>query len=133
MNMAKQPRKPPADKSQSHREVPPGATRRAWDREIEPAGGGPGSGAGPRHAADDWGSEQEEYEAVDATRTPATPRVEDDTLEQGPPFAGRAGGAVGGTPAQKRTKLNVPDAASVPQEPDPVVPRMGPSEMNVIR
>jgi hypothetical protein len=78
--MAKQPSKPrkkPAKKPpQKPIEIPPGATRKAFDRPLEPGGGSPGSGGGPRHAADE---------------------------EKGPPYAGPSGGAVGGTPAQLRS------------------------------
>ncbi len=82
---------------------PPGATKRAANRPLDPGGGSPGSGAGPRHAADDEGTEDEEYFRTDITRTPASPpEEEEDSLEQGPPYAGISGGAVGGTPAQGR-------------------------------
>src|SRR5688572_13047732 len=42
-------------------EIPPGATRAAADRPMHRGGGAPGSGAGPRHAAGDEGSPEEEY------------------------------------------------------------------------
>jgi len=87
-----------------NRETPPGATRKALDRVLEPEGGAPGSGAGPRHAADDTGSDNETVDRSDTTRTPASPPLErEDRLEKGPPYAGPTGGAVGGTPAQLRS------------------------------
>jgi len=83
--------------------IPPGATAAAADRPIHKGGGPPGSGAGTRHAADDAGSPDEEYGAVDTN----DPRMEPppptpDPLEQGPPYAGISGGAVGGSPAEGR-------------------------------
>jgi hypothetical protein len=81
--------------------VPPGATRRAVDRPLDPGGGAPGSGAGPRHAAGDPGTDIESYGPdYDEAET-----VEEaDPLEQGPPYAGISGGAVGGSPAESRSK-----------------------------
>jgi hypothetical protein len=85
-------------------EVPPGATRKALDRPLDPGGGLPGSGAGPRHAAADEGSDLEDAGPMDTNRTPASaPLDEEDTLEAGPAYAGLSGGAVGGTPAQGRS------------------------------
>src|SRR5437667_358743 len=46
--------------------IPPGATKAAADRPRNPGGGAPGSGAGPRHAADDPGSTNESYEASES-------------------------------------------------------------------
>lgn len=84
--------------------IPPGATTAAANRPLEPGGGLPGSGAGPRHAADDEGSEEETFFRQDMTRTPASPpEEEEEPLEQGPPYAGLSGGAVGGTPAEARS------------------------------
>jgi hypothetical protein len=78
--------------------VPAGATRQAFDRALDAGGGGPGSGAGPRHAAGDVGSDIESFGPAD------TPPFEgEDVLEQGPPYAGISGGAVGGSPAQVRS------------------------------
>jgi hypothetical protein len=85
--------------------IPPGATREAADRPRNPGGGAPGSGAGPRHAAADPGSPDESYEATDSNQPLAEAPVADepDPLEEGPPFSGNSGGAVGGTPAQGRS------------------------------
>jgi len=86
------------------REVPPGATRKAFDRPLDPGGGPPGSGAGPRHAAGDEGSDLEVTGRTDTSQTTAAPAPEEeDTLEKGPPYAGPTGGAVGGTPAEGRS------------------------------
>jgi len=86
--------------------IPPGATRRAADRPREPGGGPPGSAAGPRHATNDPGSPDETYEAVDSNEPLAEIPIEDepDPLEEGPPYAGHAGGAVGGAIAEGRAK-----------------------------
>src|SRR5437764_11115736 len=85
--------------------IPPGATRKAAYEPLNPSGGPPGSGAGPRHAADDPGSPNESYEATDSNQPLAENPVFDETdpLEEGPPYAGISGGAVGGTPAQGRS------------------------------
>ena len=85
-------------------EIPPGATKRALDRPLDPGGGPPGSGAGPRHAAADPGSPDEDYEATDSNDPLAEPPADDPLpMEDGPPYAGPSGGAVGGTPAGKRS------------------------------
>jgi hypothetical protein len=110
-DMAKQPttpRKKPSKGSQQD-EPPPGATRKAFDRPLERGGGPPGSAGGPRHAADDVGTESETYGRTDMTKTPASPPLEEeDPLEKGPPYAGPSGGAVGGTPAQLRSSEHSP-------------------------
>jgi hypothetical protein len=101
-NKAKKPvrmRQPPPAK-----EIPFGATREAFDRPLHAGGGAPGSGAGPRHAAGDIGSDIETTGAVDTEQVAGAPVPEiQEILEQGPPYAGVSGGAVGGTPAQKRS------------------------------
>ena len=73
--------------------VPPGATTRAADRTRnpgnKPARGAPGSGAGPRHAANDPGSPDESYEATDTNDPLAEPLPDVATpMEKGPPFGG---------------------------------------------
>jgi len=85
----------------SSEEFPPGATRKAFERPVDPGGGAPGSGAGPRHAAGDEGSEIEDYGPADSAQPGVDPIEED--VPEGPPYAGHSGGAVGGTPAQRRT------------------------------
>jgi hypothetical protein len=85
-------------------EIPPGATTRAADRPVH-KGGAPGSGAGPRHAADDPGTPDEEYGAVDSNDPLADGTLVDPNVpkEKEPEaYGGSAGGAVGGTPANKR-------------------------------
>lgn len=119
--MAKRTKKPrkvdqPTD---TNNEIPPGATRKALDRPLDPGGGPPGSAGGPRHAVDDVGSENETVEAVDITRTAASPpEEEEDQLAKGPPFAGRSGGAVGGTPAQMRSAEHFGSREIVVSDPD---------------
>lgn len=101
--MAKRQRKPkPASENvPAEKEIPPSATRRAWDRPVNEAGG-PGSGAGPRHAADDPGTADESYGPSDWSMADAPPQAVD-RFEKGPPYAGSAGGAVGGALAQNRS------------------------------
>lgn len=86
--------------------IPPGATVRAANRPVDPGGGPPGSAGGPRHAAADEGSPDETYEAAESNDPLAEPPQldEPDPLEQGPPYAGHAGGAVGGAAAESRAR-----------------------------
>jgi hypothetical protein len=86
--------------------VPPGATRKAADRERSAGGGPPGGGAGPRHASGDAGAPNESFGPSDTNQPLGeAPNAEElDALEKGPPYAGSSGGAVGGTPAEKRSK-----------------------------
>ena len=84
-------------------EVPPGATTRAADRPRNLGRGAPGSGGGPRHAANDPGSPDESYEATDTNDPLAEPLPDVATPQEGQPFGGFKGGAVGGTPAGKRS------------------------------
>jgi len=94
------PPTPPKDP----RPVPPGATREALDRPLDPGGGPPGSGAGPRHAAADPGSATEDPGPVNSNQPLASPPPgETERPAQGPPYAGVSGGAVGGTPAEGRS------------------------------
>jgi len=100
--MAKQQRSKKAAPTMTD-DVPPGATRRALDRPTD-MGGTPGSGGGPRHAAGDEGSEIESTGRTDTNQPLAeAPFPDEDPLEQGPPYAGSSGGAVGGSPAQRRS------------------------------
>ena len=83
--------------------IPPGATRKAAYEPLNPSGGPPGSGAGPRHAADDPGSPNESYEATNSNEPLADDmNAGSEPEEQGPPYTGPSGGAVGGTPAERR-------------------------------
>ncbi len=130
--MKKQPAKPKLAKKKSSNEAPPGATRKALDRPLEPAGGPPGAGAGPRHAADDVGSESETFGRSDATRSPASePMEEEDALEKGPPYSGPSGGAIGGSPAQLRSSEGPAESTPHVEESDavpaPVAPRQAAS------
>lgn len=123
--MKKHATKPRMPENNPKTEIPPGATRRALDRPLEPEGGPPGSGAGPRHAADDIGSESETFGRIDLGHTPASAPTEDeDFLEIGPTYSELLEGAVGGAPAQARS-LEGATESEVDQSdraPDPVVP-----------
>jgi hypothetical protein len=85
-------------------DIPPGATRKAWDRPMTPAGGAPGSGAGPRHMSGDPGDGNEFADPIDRHRE------DDPTLLEEPeasdeqvtgdrpvtPYAGISGGNIHG-------------------------------------
>jgi hypothetical protein len=89
--------------SRKKQPAPPGATRKALYRELERGGGPPGRAGGSRHAAGDPGSDIEEPEGETTTSSPPPlDEEEQDPLEQGPPYSGKHGGAVGGTPAELR-------------------------------
>ena len=87
-------------------EVPPGAKRKAFDREDN-GGGPPGSPLGDRHAIGDTSGGDETGGLAGSNVGEGAP-VNDEDLEQAEeedrkgPFAGSAGGAVGGTPAEGR-------------------------------
>lgn len=91
--------------------IPPGATRQALDRPTNPGGGPPGSGAGPRHMSGDPGDGNEFSDAIDRHREDdptqtEIPALSDENLrnsEEGPPYSGSSGGAVGGAPAEGRS------------------------------
>src|SRR5436309_13732825 len=69
--------------------IPVGATRAALDRPLEPAGGKPGSGAGPRHAAGDPGDDNESTGREDSNQPLGeAPAEDEDELETGPAYAG---------------------------------------------
>ncbi len=123
-------------------DVPAGATGKAF-RRPENSGGGPaGSGAGPRHAADDIGSDMETFIATDEGQSLANPLTPaEDVLEKGPPFAGRAGGAVGGSPAQVRSTESLPpvalgafeDSEAAAYSPEPAPVSQAEPELGLIR
>src|SRR6059058_3830665 len=104
--MAQKKGRRPGLANTGNEEIPPGATTRAADRPIHRGGGPAGSGAGPRHAANDPGTPDEEYGAVDSNdpRADGTLTDQDEPAEEAEPeaFGGPHGGAVGGTPAGKR-------------------------------
>jgi hypothetical protein len=81
--------------------VPPGATRKAFDREDN-GGGPPGSPLGDRHAAGDPGGGAEFGGLAGSNVDDGTP-VEEEPPEPDGPYAGHSGGAVGGSPAEGRS------------------------------
>jgi hypothetical protein len=98
-------KKQPIAPNTAKEEVPPGATTRAADRPIHQGGGPAGSGAGPRHAANDPGTPDEEYGAVDSNDPLADGTLidPDEPIEEElEAYGGFTGGAVGGTPAGRR-------------------------------
>jgi hypothetical protein len=92
--------------------VPPGATRRALDREDN-GGGPPGSPLGDPHAAGTPAGGTETGGLAGSNVADGSPLAEGEDLrregfeEKGPPYAGPSGGAVGGTPAEGRASGDV--------------------------
>jgi hypothetical protein len=80
-------------------EIPPGATRKAFDREEMPGDGEPGSGGGSCHMAGD-ANDQWDTGVVEGVDPEIDPSGIDE--DDGPGYGGPHGGAVGGTPAGKR-------------------------------
>jgi hypothetical protein len=103
--MKKPSKRPRAVPNTGSEPIPPGATAQAADRPLNPGGGAPGSGGGSRHAADDPGSPNESYEGTDSNQPLAEEAVHDESEspQEGPPYAGISGGAVGGSPAEGRS------------------------------
>jgi hypothetical protein len=81
--------------------IPPGATHKAFERPENPPGGPPGSGAGERHAIGDL--EDESMHQGPADNPEVDPTLPPDEEEEGG-YGGVSGGAVGGTPAGKRSR-----------------------------
>lgn len=103
--MARKKTRPSRMPNTGNEAIPPGARTRATHRSTHRGGGPPGSGAGPRHAADDAGTPDEEYGAVDSNNPLADgtlPDPDEPPEEELEAYSGIHGGAVGGTPAQKR-------------------------------
>lgn len=83
--------------------VPPGATRKAWDRPTNPPRGAPGSGGEPRHGSGDPGDGNELNDSRQRHHEDLAPDVGYIVeAEEHPPYSGLSGGAVSGTPAEKR-------------------------------
>jgi hypothetical protein len=84
--------------------VPPGATRQAIDRDRPPEHGGPPNtrDAGERHATGEPGGGNDVTGLVGPEDGDTFDREGQDPLENGPPYSGHAGGAVGGSPAEGR-------------------------------
>jgi hypothetical protein len=104
-NDADQGRKPPEP-------IPPGATRAAFDHDLRP--GEPPDDAGDPIAQGTPGGGTEVGGLAGTNVGDGAPENADlegtfegpdryDVEEDGPPYAGPAGGAVGGTPAEKRS------------------------------
>ena len=83
-------------------ELPPGATRRAFDRE-DLGGGPPGSPLGDRHAAGTPGGGSEVGGLAGSNVGDGSPVEEEPPAEEEGPYGGPSGGAVGGTPAEGRS------------------------------
>src|SRR5919204_5493582 len=99
--MAAKPKRTP---NTGNEEIPPGATRKAFDREDN-GGGPPGSPLGDRHAAGTPGGGTEigglggtnigegSPQNADLEQPMGTGVAAEDIEEQGPPYAGPSGGA----------------------------------------
>jgi len=90
-------------------EIPPGATRHASDWPGNMGNDDDDMSPGPRHAAADPGNDAvESYGPADSNQPladePGTVENEGANDGDNPPYSGISGGAVGGTPAQKRSK-----------------------------
>lgn len=83
--------------------IPPGATRKAFDRPLNPPRGSPGSGAGPRHASGDPGDGNEFNDNAARHHEDLAPDIGYEPPEEEPAYGGPSGGAVGGTPAGGRS------------------------------
>jgi hypothetical protein len=83
-------------------DIPPGATRRAFDREDN-GGGTPGSPLGDRHAAGTPAGGTETGGLGGSNIGDGSPVENEDVREDEEPYAGFGGGAVGGTPAEGRS------------------------------
>jgi hypothetical protein len=94
--------------------VPPGATQQASDRDERPSGP-PHTPMGDRHAQGTPGGGTEvgglggtnidegSPQNADLEELLGTDEAGPDSQEEGPPYAGPSGGAVGGTPAEGRS------------------------------
>jgi hypothetical protein len=99
MRKTKEKRSEPAKRRE---QIPPGATRKAFEREN--LGGGPaGSPLGDPHAAGDPAGGAEFGGLAGSNIGDGSPVESVNENEDQPPFAGPAGGAVGGTPAEGRS------------------------------
>lgn len=95
--------------------IPPGATQKASDRTARP-GGPPATPTGDRHAIGTPGGGSEvgglagsnvgdgAPDNVDLEEVMGSGVQGENIEEEGPPYGGMSGGAVGGTPAEKRSK-----------------------------
>jgi hypothetical protein len=85
---------------------PPGATKEAMDHDREQFfdQDEEGHDLGDRHAAGDPGGGNTSTGLVGPEDGDMRDVDGQDALENGPPYAGHAGGAVGGTPAERRAR-----------------------------
>jgi hypothetical protein len=98
-------KRPPAPVAKTSSEpTPPGATREAFERDrAEGHGGPPHTPLRDRYAVS--GPPETVITGLAGVEDGDTRDVEgQDPLENGPPYAGHAGGAVGGTPAEHRAR-----------------------------
>ena len=86
--------------------IPPGATKQAAERDENPRGR-------PRHTPLD---DREATGDNPDTGLPGPFEEDDFADEEGPPYAGHAGGAVGGTPAEGRASGGETGGGIAPQQ-----------------
>ena len=86
--------------------IPPGATKKAAERDENPRGR-------PRHTPLD---DREATGVNPDTGLPGPFEEDDFGEEEGPPYAGHAGGAVGGTPAEGRASGGETGGGIAPQQ-----------------
>ena len=99
-------RRPKSDEVRPQEVPPPGATKEAADLDTEQFfdRDDEGRSLGDRHAVGDPGGGNPSTGLVGAEDGDMRDVEGADALENGPPYAGHAGGAVGGTPAERRAR-----------------------------
>jgi hypothetical protein len=97
-----------ANREKKSSEVPPGATRKALDRQLDSGGGAPGSAAGPRHASADEGADDESFGRMETMANPARPDLENQFEEAAP------------SPRKPRTPVQRPEGTVPDEDFDPV-------------
>jgi hypothetical protein len=105
-------------KQSKHQAVPPGATRKAFDRPESAGEGPPRRGRGDRYAAGTPGGgtevgglagtnigdgDPDNADLEEVFGSGVEEPEEQDEGENGPPYSGPSGGAVGGSPAEGRS------------------------------
>jgi hypothetical protein len=84
--------------------IPPGATRKAFDRPENPERGAPARGAGDRHATGEPGGGNLVTGLVENEDADSAMGVPPDDERDEDAYGGVSGGAVGGTPAGQRAR-----------------------------
>ncbi len=110
------------NRSPLHDPVPPGATRAALERDRdERHGGPPHTPPDDRHATGEPPDEHALTGLVGPEDGDKFDTEGQDPLENGPPYSGRSGGAVGGTPAERRAAGGHTRHGIAPEDGEPHV------------